>query len=111
MAFLQGYIRLPYALAIGDALIAFYNDTVGSRGVRSLVDAVAGPCTFQEQQSFTLIHFSVTVRVRPAVGDMEKIGWSLGIFWNRTRNFARTDLRSIKLNHIGRGLGEDGDSH
>lgn len=84
---------------------------MGSTGVRSPADAVAGPCTLQEQQSFTLIYFSVTMRVRPAVRDMAKIGLSLGIYWNRTRIFARTDLRSIKLNHIGRALGEDGNSH
>ena len=79
LAFLQGYVGLPCALAIGDALIAFCNHTVGSTGVRSLADAAVGPCALQEQQSFTLIYFFVTVRVRPAVRDMEKIGRSLGI--------------------------------
>lgn len=47
---------------------------MGSRGVRSLADADVGLCTLQEQQSFTLIYFFVTGRVRPAVSDVEKIG-------------------------------------
>lgn len=70
-----------------------------------------GACALQQQQSFTLIYFSVTMRVRPAVRDMEKISWSLGICWNRTRNFARAGFRPMKLNHIRRVLDKDGDSH
>lgn len=72
-----GYVGLPHALAIGGALIALSNNTVGLTGLRSLADAVVSPCTLQQQQSFTLIYFSVTVRMGPAVRDMERIGWSL----------------------------------
>lgn len=43
--------------------------------------------------------------------DVEKIGWTHAICWNRTRKFARTDLRSIQLIHIRRALGKVEDSH
>lgn len=34
---------------------------MGSGGVRPLADADVGPCILQEQRSFTLIYFFVTV--------------------------------------------------
>jgi len=43
LASLQRYVGLSCALAVGDALIASCNDTVGSMGMGSLADAVADP--------------------------------------------------------------------